>query len=358
MQKMTEKHDQNTPSNNFDLVAVPKDAPDSLRMWAAWYFKHAVTTTDRSQKEQHRDIELFLHFMERTENTDVRFRWTARLSESFKEHLRSALNQDGSRQWSDRTINRVLAHLKTFAKWIHSLHPFPLDEPMKKIKLIPITNSLEIERAITAGERRRLLDAADLLIQIGGLSKSRRRYAGKSETARPRRKGYRAYRNRAIIYTLIETGMRRRAVTVINIADVDFEKRKITVEEKGGTRHTYQISREGLGAIRDYVTHERNTDNVKWQSPMLFLSNCMNPHGNGCLNVKMINLIWNEVCKVAGVDEKSPHSARHAMGRHLIEKTNGNVAAVQRQLGHKNAAYSLQYARITDEELNVVLDDR
>ena len=38
----------------------------------------------------------------------------------------------------------------------------------------------------------------------------------------------------------------------------------------------------------------------------------------------------------------------------IIEKT-GNVAAVQRQLGHKNAAYSLQYARITDEELNVVL---
>jgi hypothetical protein len=40
-----------------------------------------------------------------------------------------------------------------------------------------------------------------------------------------------------------------------------------------------------------------------------------------------------------------------------MEKT-GNVAAVQRQLGHKNAAYSLQYARITEEELNQVMDDR
>ena len=59
----------------------------------------------------------------------------------------------------------------------------------------------------------------------------------------------------------------------------------------------------------------------------------------------------------AGVTDKTPHSARHAMGRHIIEKT-GNVAAVQRQLGHKNAAYSLQYARITDEELNAVLDER
>ena len=40
-----------------------------------------------------------------------------------------------------------------------------------------------------------------------------------------------------------------------------------------------------------------------------------------------------------------------------MDKT-GNVAAIQRQLGHKNAAYSLQYARITSAELNEVLDGR
>ena len=45
------------------------------------------------------------------------------------------------------------------------------------------------------------------------------------------------------------------------------------------------------------------------------------------------------------------------MGRHIMNKT-GNVAAVQRQLGHKNAAYSLQYARITDAELQTVVDER
>jgi site-specific recombinase XerC len=45
------------------------------------------------------------------------------------------------------------------------------------------------------------------------------------------------------------------------------------------------------------------------------------------------------------------------MGRHLIEKT-GNIAAVQRQLGHKNAAYSMQYARISEKEINEILDER
>jgi integrase len=75
------------------------------------------------------------------------------------------------------------------------------------------------------------------------------------------------------------------------------------------------------------------------------------------LSVRSINVIWDEVCDVAGVEGKTPHSARHAMGKHIIEKT-GNVTAVQRQLGHKNAVYSMQYARITKEELLSVIDDR
>jgi hypothetical protein len=45
------------------------------------------------------------------------------------------------------------------------------------------------------------------------------------------------------------------------------------------------------------------------------------------------------------------------MGKHIIEKT-GNIAAVQKQLGHRQPAYSMHYARITAEELGKVLDER
>ena len=54
---------------------------------------------------------------------------------------------------------------------------------------------------------------------------------------------------------------------------------------------------------------------------------------------------------------KNPHSARHGMGVFILEKT-GNVAAVQRQLGHKNASFSLQYSRRTNDELKLILDER
>jgi integrase len=75
------------------------------------------------------------------------------------------------------------------------------------------------------------------------------------------------------------------------------------------------------------------------------------------LSARSISAVWDDVCSFANIKGKSPHAARHAMGKHIIEKT-GNVAAVQRQLGHKNAVYSMQYARISDKELEDVLDER
>lgn len=98
-------------------------------------------------------------------------------------------------------------------------------------------------------------------------------------------------------------------------------------------------------------------DFKKWKNPALFLSARTTAHGNGRLQAKAINEIWNHVCDKAGVKGKTPHSARHAMGRHIIKKT-GNVAAVQRQLGHKNPLYPLQYSRITADELDQVINDR
>lgn len=53
---------------------------------------------------------------------------------------------------------------------------------------------------------------------------------------------------------------------------------------------------------------------------------------------------------------KEPPSPSHS-ARHIVQKT-GNLAAVQRQLGHKRLDYSAQYARISADELQGVMDER
>lgn len=342
-----------TRNSSGALLRLPREFLDAVSWWAEQYFRFEVTTSSSSQKVQRRDIQLFVSYMLEEEDRDDRVAWSPRLSKSFQERMRREL-VDGRRRWSDRTVNRVMAHLKTFAKWIHKLKAFPLGNPMEKIRLQPLGAGLEVERALTTSERRKILDAADLLVEIGGRSRDRRRYHG---AERPKRKGYRALRNRAIVYTLIETGMRRAAAAGLNLQSVDFRKKTVTAEEKGGVEHSYQISNEGLQAIRDYVERERPQDDEKWSSPALFLSALTNPHGTGRLTPQVINDVWNEVLEIADVEHKTPHSARHAMGKHIMEKT-GNVAAVQRQLGHKNAIYSMQYSRITADELRDVINSR
>lgn len=340
-------------NDNRFLIRIEEWIPDTVSWWLEQYFRFEVTTGESSQKVQRRDFQLFLDFMFSEEGTDQRAAWSPRLSKGFQDYLQRE-KVEGRRRWNDRTVNRVMAHLKTFSKWVHRLRPFPLGDPMAKIKMAHTGTNLEVERALTKSERRKLLDAADLLLHTGGRSKDRNRYR---TAERPTHKAFRPYRNRAIIYALIETGMRRAAVTNLDLAGVDWKGRTLSVLEKGGYTHSYSISGEGLQAVRDYVEQERPEDAEHWRSPALFLTACNNPRAGERLSVRSINVIWNEVCRVAGVQGKTPHSARHAMGKHIIEKT-GNIAAVQRQLGHKNAAYSMQYARVTGEELRDVIDDR
>jgi site-specific recombinase XerD len=341
-----------TPKNIAVLVG---EIHDDLRQWVDLYFTTQVTTSPRSQKEQQRDLQLFLRYLQQEFTNTFRSTWSPRISRDFLTALQNTFTEDGSRKWSDRTINRLTAHLKTFAKWIHQHRPFPLGQPMEKIKMLSVGNQLEIERALTKQERNRILDAADQLLLVGGRSRDRCRNGGPTP---PQRKGFRPYRNRAIVYALIETGMRRTAITRLNLVDIDFDKRILSVVEKGGSVQPYPISRQGLAAITDYLKEERGQDQEKWQGHALFLSPASNPHGDGRLTPKVINTVWNQVRDFAGVDkDKTPHSARHGMGVFIMEKT-GNVAAVQRQLGHKNASFSLQYSRITNDELKRILDER
>lgn len=121
--------------------------------------------------------------------------------------------------------------------------------------------------------------------------------------------------------------------------------------------HRYQIGAEGLQAIRDYVENERRADAKAWESPVLFLPALTVAQSSGRLAFNVVNQTWNEVVELADVEGETLHSARHALGRHIIEKT-VNIAAVQRQLGHKDTAYSMQYARIIEKELGEVIEDR
>ena len=144
------KHLQNTTQNNSlpasaqrategtSLIQVKNGIPDTISMWIEAYFRFEVTTAEASRKEQRRDLIRFRNFMLEAGGEDRLF-WTPRLSRAFKEALQKegpegnkpgpALRSFSEGGYSGRTVNRIMAHLKTFTKWIHKLKPFPLGDP-------------------------------------------------------------------------------------------------------------------------------------------------------------------------------------------------------------------------------------
>ena len=132
-----------TRNNSADLIAVKNGFPDTISFWIEAYFGYEVTTSVSSQKVQRRDLTLFRDFLLSECNSEERRFWTPRISKAFKDRLKKVEWRKGKIGYSDRTINRTMAHLKTFAKWIHKLSPFPLGNPMAKLKLMPVGTGLE-----------------------------------------------------------------------------------------------------------------------------------------------------------------------------------------------------------------------
>jgi site-specific recombinase XerD len=118
------------------------------------------------------------------------------------------------------------------------------------------------------------------------------------------------------------------------------------------------VPHQGLKAIQDYLREERGGDAEMFpQSPALFLPADTIVNSKGRLSPSLINEIWNDVCLHARVKGRTPHSARHAMGVHYVEKT-GNPRAAQQQLGHKNPSTTMQYMQFSKKKMTETLNDR
>jgi hypothetical protein len=103
------------------LVTVTDVEPaDRLSHWLEGYFRFEATTAESSRQVQRRGLETFILFVVREGGGENRPLWAPRLSRAFVDWLRVELTPEGKRRYSDRTINRMLAHLKTFASWVQA----------------------------------------------------------------------------------------------------------------------------------------------------------------------------------------------------------------------------------------------
>ena len=139
---------------------------------------------------------------------------------------------------------------------------------------------------------------------------------------------------RALIVTLLSTGIRCSETVGISLDDLDSENRQLLINGKGSKQRVVPLHDGAVAAISDYLVNRPQTT-----SHRLFVSRKGNP-----LLRWAVNRILDRVVRAAGLEGQgiTPHKLRHSFATHLIR--NGvDVRTVQELLGHADLQSTAKY---------------
>lgn len=224
----------------------------------------------------------------------------------YLRHLRVDLRRSPS------TVNGVLAALNNFCVW-RGLGP----STTKSARL-----PRQAPRALSTDEVRRLLRAAE---RRGNL------------------------RDRALLVTILATGLRRAEVAALDLDDLSLSARKghlVVRDGKGGRSRVVPVNSQARDALQPWLA-ERGR--IGGDSPAVFVGT----RGDR-LAVRTVDHVVRQFGRDVGV-EVSPHRLRHTMATQLV-RAGVDLVMVAELLGHASLETVRLYSAPTEEDRAVALE--
>ncbi|MFZ5885614.1 MAG: tyrosine-type recombinase/integrase [Chloroflexota bacterium] len=151
-------------------------------------------------------------------------------------------------------------------------------------------------------------------------------------------------RDYALIRFLVDTGARVGGIAGLQIEDIDLNKRRAVVREKGRGGKKERLvffSTETAQAIREWVKSRSATDDKR-----VFL-----------LKETGISQVLKRLALKEGIDRWNPHSFRHAFARRMLEK-GMSIGIVSHLMGHSSVQVTIDfYGRFSNDELQSIYDE-
>lgn len=146
-----------------------------------------------------------------------------------------------------------------------------------------------------------------------------------------------------IILLFMTTGMRRTAMTEINISDINFEDRTLKVIDKGNKIHTYILNEQVIEYMNKWMD-DREQIKTNKTGDALFI----NRDGSRITARGIFNLV-TKYCKKGIGKPLSPHKLRAGFCSILYNKTH-DVEFVRRAVGHSNISTTERYIQTDGKE--------
>jgi len=221
---------------------------------------------------------------------------------------------------SASTVNLKLNGVKSYFNFLVK-EGVMVESPARKVKVIKIQSRNLAPRSLARAEKNTLLRVVD-------------------NPATWKNNEWRLKRNRAIVYTLLQTGLRVSELINLELDDVDFELGCIYVRNgKGGYARRVEMNKEVCHVLKEWIkAGEEKTP----ESNKLFTSQM------GEMTVSGVEHIFRRLRKLTEVKDLTPHTLRHTFGYELAQKF--NLTIVAELMGHEDINNTRRYTKSRAEE--------
>lgn len=232
-------------------------------------------------------------------------------------HLRLFLIQL-QRKHNEGGVFNIFGAVRAYLKWFASeLAPSDWDNPLKHVDAPK--RSQEVQQPIALDDFKKLLD-----------------------TCKPGQPNYQ--RDRAMLMTLLDSGVRHEELWALTVGDVDLKSGAVLVRKgKGRKSRTTYIGDKTRKALTAYL---RSRPNAKPTDP-LWLTPSKKP-----LSKNGVRQVVARRSKMAGISEPGMHEFRRAFAINYL-RNGGDVITLQRLLGHSNLSIINRYLALVSEDLRV-----
>ncbi len=232
------------------------------------------------------------------------------------------------RPLAPKTRRNAWVALKSFYRWLsgETGGPSPMDGvPAPRGEERPV-------RPLTRDEVQALLAACD---RMAPARTARRRPFQMARAT--------AVRDKAILLTLLDTGLRASELCALTVGDVDLTSGEVRVRRgKGGRGRLVYLGAAARRAVwRSLLERGRPTGEVP-----LFVGR----DGRSPLTPDALLRLLKRLGERAGVADVHPHRLRHTFATEFL-RNGGDVLTLQRLLGHRSLAMVQRYAEVVAADL-------
>ncbi len=154
-------------------------------------------------------------------------------------------------------------------------------------------------------------------------------------------------RDKAIITTFYETGIRLSELTGLNDVDIDSDYHQLKVTGKGNKQRVVPYGEELARTLRDYMTC-RDREVIRHSDAVFVTSK-----GKRMTSEEVRTLVKDKLSLVSSQKKLSPHVLRHTFATAMLNN-GASIESVRRLLGHASASTTEVYTHTTFEQLRRV----